>query len=245
VWAGWYENTGPSRIPFQNSEAAPLLVNLTNALRKEGDVEILKFERAVLSIDEENAPCPFISTHKTGGVSPPGQVKTTQKLPTPKPKNQNDHNEFVYGQRTDEEIVDSLFGEDVSAIEKQPREVVVRVRQRNRNAVKDLKELYRHTCQISGSKNTFKKRDGIPYTEVHHLIPLGDGGADNPKNMIVVSPIFHRMLHYANVEGIDLGNITPQPNGTSTLKIEINGDEAEITWQAEHANRILRWNDPK
>jgi len=68
---------------------------------------------------------------------------------------------------------------------------------------------------------------------------LGDGGADDPRNIIIVSPLIHKMLHYASVEGIDLAQIKQLPSGESVLKILINGEEMVITWHAEHAKRVL------
>ncbi len=82
------------------------------------------------------------------------------------------------------------------------------------------------------------KNDGEPYIEAHHLIPLGEGGADRPENLIVVCPMLHRMLHYANVKGIDLNRIVRHDNGSAALSIHINDEEYTITWRPEHASRI-------
>jgi 5-methylcytosine-specific restriction protein A len=137
-------------------------------------------------------------------------------------------------------VVASLFGEDESAGADpgQTREVVVRIKQRNQNAVRGLKELYRHKCQITGSKQTFLKRDGTPYTEAHHLIALGNGGADDPRNIIIVSPLIHRMLHYADVTGVDLSRIVQAADGSAQLTIQINGTNFTIAWHPQHAERV-------
>lgn len=103
---------------------------------------------------------------------------------------------------------------------------IIRIRQRNNKLVKNLKDLYEGKCQITGEEFTFKKKNGVFYSEVHHLIPLGENGSDTYENAIVVSPLIHRMLHYANVSEIDLSNIVD-----GKLAITINGQSFEISWQ--------------
>lgn len=243
IWAGWFQNTGPSRVPYQDPGAAAQIASLIGNTHSEGDVEMLTFPRNTLYLDETNAPCPFATQPQPQSSTPPPQVPARQqpaahRRATPTPRTPQ------YPARTENEIVDSLFGEDetpTASQDPQTRTITVRIRQRNKDAVRDLKELYRHRCQISGDTYTFAKRDGTPYTEAHHLIPLGSGGADDPRNMIIVSPLIHKMLHYADVSGIDLSRITPQADGTAILQIQINGENHQITWHAEHANRIRRW----
>ena len=121
--------------------------------------------------------------------------------------------------------------------------IVVRTKRRNKRAVSALKELYGHKCQITGDEFLFKKRDGIFYTEAHHLIPLGKGGADSPRNMIILDPRVHRMLHYADVEGIDLSNLQEQEDGSATLEIKINGDSYIITWHPKHIEHVKKFED--
>ncbi|NDV67484.1 hypothetical protein [Dysgonomonas sp. 25] len=108
-------------------------------------------------------------------------------------------------------------------------ERVIRIRQRNNKIVKELKKLYGGKCQITGEELTFKKINGEFYCELHHLVPLGEDGSDSYANAIIVSPLIHRMLHYANVSEIDLSKIE-----NNQLSIEINGVEYKITWHPEH-----------
>lgn len=41
-----------------------------------------------------------------------------------------------------------------------------------------------------------KKRDGLPYLEVHHTIPLAEGGDDTIENAEALCPNCHREAHY-------------------------------------------------
>ena len=41
-----------------------------------------------------------------------------------------------------------------------------------------------------------RKKDGRPYLEVHHLIPLSKGGSDELSNVIALCPNCHRESHF-------------------------------------------------
>lgn len=110
---------------------------------------------------------------------------------------------------------------------------VMRIRQRNNALVRNLKNLYGGLCQITGEELTFRKRNGTFYSEVHHLISLGENGSDAYANAIVVSPLIHRMLHYADVSTINLNNIVDRQ-----LPITINGVEYTITWHPDHITTV-------
>ena len=113
------------------------------------------------------------------------------------------------------------------------KERISKFRQRNKTIVNNLKALYQGKCQITGTEFTFHKKNGELYAEVHHLIPLGENGSDSYSNAIVVSPLVHKMLHFADVSEIDLSNIRDHK-----LPISINGKNYEITWHPEHANTV-------
>jgi 5-methylcytosine-specific restriction protein A len=139
---------------------------------------------------------------------------------------------------TEDDKEEELIAEDISPRldvlikdHKQPEfvERVLRIRQRNKRLVTGLKGLYAGKCQITGEEFTFIKKGGEYYSEVHHLIPLGENGSDSYDNAIVVSPLLHRMLHYANVSPIDLNNIVD-----GKLQIVINDKDYEIKWHEDH-----------
>lgn len=112
---------------------------------------------------------------------------------------------------------------------KELREVYVR----NRRAVRRLKDYYR-TCQLLGDEAVFAKRDGQPYLEAHHVIPLSEGGGDDERNIVVLSPQAHRMLHYARVDGLDLDKIDVE----GRLEFRINGEPVAIQWADDHAELV-------
>jgi len=131
---------------------------------------------------------------------------------------------------------ETLFDFDESPDENDGNETETRMKEfrvRNTKAVSKLKDLYNNHCQISGTEKTFQKKNGEWYSEAHHLIPLGEGGSDNEYNIIIVSPLIHRMLHYADVEGIDLNRIQ-----NNQLDITINGEDYTIKWKPQHADLV-------
>lgn len=53
-------------------------------------------------------------------------------------------------------------------------------------------------CQLCGNEAPFKKEDGTPYLESHHIIWLKDGGEDTIENTVALCPNCHRKMHYLN-----------------------------------------------
>ncbi|MDN0766517.1 HNH endonuclease [Escherichia coli] len=52
-------------------------------------------------------------------------------------------------------------------------------------------------CENCSKLGPFTNSLGIPYLEVHHVIPLSKGGADTPENCVALYPNCHKALHYA------------------------------------------------
>jgi hypothetical protein len=212
------------------------MVASTNRASSSGFIEISDDEQLLLS--EANFFKPFSVKASAGAL------RETAVKPSPaQPKQPSQEKTLIPRVRRDEaEIVESLFSEDTEEDLPVPvRTRVQSVKIRNTRAVKDLKELYQNRCQISGERFAFKKVNGEYYCEVHHLMALGEGGADDPKNMIVVNPLIHRMLHYAKIIGLDFGQIKTSRTGESTLEITINGEAFKITWHKDHARRVLQY----
>ncbi|MGO9622152.1 MAG: hypothetical protein ACLPT6_12195 [Desulfobaccales bacterium] len=244
IWAGWFRNAVNFPSPFRDDNARELLQEMLRTSTP-GVVGMLQFEEGVLWIDENDPRIPFLSMQAVPAIPRPRPAPGPTPRPQPTPGPRRPRRSYPQHQRTEDEIADSLFGEDVDFEVEEPatREIVTRVRQRNARAVQALKELYAYRCQITDTRYTFIKRDGNYYTEAHHLIPLGDGGADNPYNIIIVSPLIHRMLHYADVSEINFAQIAEQEDGSATLEITINGEPYTIKWHPRHAERVLHYQN--
>ncbi len=51
-------------------------------------------------------------------------------------------------------------------------------------------------CEHCGTPAPFKRMDGQPFLEVHHVRPLGEGGPDTIENTAACCPNCHRRLHF-------------------------------------------------
>jgi|GEM_PF-478732 len=230
-WAGWFQNT----LPYTNEVTKNALAQMLDPASSAGFIDMSKLQ---LYIDTSDWHTPF---NLNGGKAQQFLLqKATQKtilLSRARSGDSTTQEKEPYSIRAEKEILQDLFLEDenykAKKYDKKKQEVIRKVLNRNRRAVKLIKELYGRKCQISGRKYIFLKRDGSPYIEAHHLIPLGEGGADSPYNLVVVNPLIHRMLHYAEVSDINLAEIKK-----NKLTIKINGRLYRITWLREHADRI-------
>lgn len=239
IWAGW----------FRNSSSGVQVTRTINAMRhlremfegkQEGDAGIIEIGKGTLVIDATDSESPFTTEFEKSprSIEQKKMVTALAKSSTPVPSKKNTQTKT----KSEEELTQTLFEEDSAlGLPADVIEKLVKIRVRNQKASKALKELYGHTCQVTGIRFTFKKLNGLNYTEAHHLVPLGKGGADDPQNIIVVSAHIHRMLHYADVSFIDLSNIKHLVDGTAYLDIEINDEPYRIKWHKEHAKRVLEY----
>ncbi|MDP1843517.1 MAG: hypothetical protein Q8K64_08870 [Sediminibacterium sp.] len=203
-WAGWFLKNDIPKNWQANDELKRMF--------EEDSAGYIKVKSKTL-IDTENKEWPFYFDAKT--IT--NQVKTEE-----------DVEEDLLNQDTSPKLE-----ELVAKAKPEVKERLLKIRQRNNQIVKNLKKLYKGHCQISGDKLTFKKKNGELYSEVHHLISLGENGSDAYANAIVVSPLIHRMLHYAKVSTIDLSQIK-----NNKLKIKINEEDFEISWHPDHFKTV-------
>lgn len=52
-------------------------------------------------------------------------------------------------------------------------------------------------CDRCHTVAPFRKDDGTPFLEVHHVVMLSEGGPDTADNAVALCPNCHRLLHYA------------------------------------------------
>ncbi|WP_288379382.1 HNH endonuclease signature motif containing protein [uncultured Massilia sp.] len=52
-------------------------------------------------------------------------------------------------------------------------------------------------CEGCGAPAPFKGMDGLPFLEVHHVMPLSSHGSDTTANAVALCPNCHRRCHYA------------------------------------------------
>lgn len=69
---------------------------------------------------------------------------------------------------------------------------------RDPNVIAWVLEQAAGTCEACGDKAPFRRDDGEPYLEVHHVRPLAEGGPDTVDNAIACCPNCHRHLHHGS-----------------------------------------------
>lgn len=62
-------------------------------------------------------------------------------------------------------------------------------------------------CQLCESKAPFKDPDGMPYLEIHLVVPIKEGGVAAPENMVALCPNCRRKI-----------SISPSPQEIEKLK---------------------------
>lgn len=215
IWAGWFKARSPEAEWIVPQPLMPMFT------AKDGHIHL----RPAIEFDETDFEWPFGLRSFTSQQLPPAtEPKVIAAMRRP--------NRVL----SEDDILDQLFDADEAA--RTPtliRRRIAKVRVRNTAAVKLLKLLYRHQCQITGDKFIFDTKDGPPYTEAHHLVPLGRGGWDSPLNLIVVSAHVHKLLHYAAVPEVSITDIENRK-----LDIKINSKSYRIEWHPKHARMIER-----
>jgi 5-methylcytosine-specific restriction endonuclease McrA len=60
-----------------------------------------------------------------------------------------------------------------------------------------------HRCEVPGCDHPqFTAAEGLPYCEVHHVIPLAEGGEDRIENVACLCPSHHREVHHGNQRSV-------------------------------------------
>ena len=94
----------------------------------------------------------------------------------------------------------SKRGDRLRAAERKPEKIktVQSAFRRNPDVIAEALERARGICERCKAPAPFvKKSSHQPYLEVHHRIPLADGGDDTVENAIALCPNCHRYEHYA------------------------------------------------
>jgi 5-methylcytosine-specific restriction protein A len=67
---------------------------------------------------------------------------------------------------------------------------------RDPKVVAFVEERAQGKCELCRSAAPFNRPDGTPFLEVHHVIPISEGGEDTPENTAALCPNCHRACHY-------------------------------------------------
>jgi len=94
--------------------------------------------------------------------------------------------------------VEDLKNIDISRENPEKKEYLLETYVRSVKWAKEAKNRLGDYCLLKDCKNSFIKEDGERYIEVHHIVPLYEGGEDGLWNLSVLCAHHHRMAHFAN-----------------------------------------------
>lgn len=140
-----------------------------------------------------------------------------QDLKTEKPKKQKlyiDEQNFLL------DLSDKILPEK--------RRVIVTLIKRNTRIARKLKILYQGKCQICNF--TFEKANNENYSETHHIVPLGEQGSHEIKNIIILCANCHRQIHYDKAIWKGFGR--------NIKYVEINGELKEVKYKPVHFKAV-------
>ena len=118
---------------------------------------------------------------------------------------------FIYNlsRNTNYEIEENIYSQiDINLLRNRanninphPNQVVQTITTylRNNTLKSYVKRRSNYSCEMPNCNYIpFVKDNNEPYVEVHHVIPLSEGGEDSINNTVALCPNCHRALHYSN-----------------------------------------------
>lgn len=91
---------------------------------------------------------------------------------------------------------------DISREEPIKREYLIETYVRKTKWAREAREVLGTYCLFNKCKNTFLEESGTPYIEVHHIVPLCEGGEDGIWNLSVLCAHHHRMAHFSDTKTV-------------------------------------------
>jgi len=79
--------------------------------------------------------------------------------------------------------------------------------QRDPNVVNYTLKRANGICELCEQPAPFKKKNGDPYLEVHHVVQLANSGDDTIENAVALCPNCHRKMHSLGLKS-DIGKLT-------------------------------------
>lgn len=147
---------------------------------------------------------------------------------------------YIWGRMTGYELRDtfgpSLVKEavvnyDVITRPKRPQKIMVPEHEeyyRDELLAESLKSIYDHRCQVCGMN--FKIKYNEPFAETHHIQPLSGKGLDISKNIIVICPNHHRIIHKTDAKFDRSKLLYKYPNGLEERLLIADHFEQKSFW---------------
>lgn len=147
---------------------------------------------------------------------------------------------YVWGRMTGYELRDqfgpsmvreTLANYDVITHPEIPKKIIVPEHEefyRDSLLSESLKSIYDHRCQVCGMN--FNIKYDQPFAETHHIHSLSQGGLDISKNIIVICPNHHRIIHKTEAVFDSAKLLYKYPNGLEERLILADHFEQKSSW---------------
>ncbi|WP_415859815.1 HNH endonuclease [Bacillus cereus] len=90
---------------------------------------------------------------------------------------------------------------------------------RNPDVIAEVLERANGYCEKCKQEAPFKRaKDGTPYLEVHHVVPLAQGGEDSVENAVGMCPNCHRKAHFGEFV-VSIKNVNEEKGKDKLLPI--------------------------
>ena len=96
------------------------------------------------------------------------------------------HYTLMFGELLESEKADLGHLDVKTETDHEKREYLIETYIRRAAWAKEAKEAFGNRCLYKNCSNTFKKNNGEPYIEVHHIIPLCEKGENKLSNLSVL-----------------------------------------------------------
>lgn len=148
---------------------------------------------------------------------------------------------YIWGQMTGYDLRDefgpslvreAIVNYDVIVEREKPRKIIIPEHEeyfRDPLLAESLKSIYDHRCQICGMN--FKVKYDEPFAETHHIHALTDGGLDISKNIIVICPNHHRIIHKTDAQFDNRKLLYKYPNGLEERLLLADHFEHSSFWR--------------
>lgn len=102
-------------------------------------------------------------------------------------------NSIIKNLKPQEDLLSTIHEGNINP---EKKEVLTTTFQRDSRIKDYVLKRAKNKCELCNSSAPFYNRNGEPYFEIHHLIPLSEGGEDTINNTVCLCPNCHRELHF-------------------------------------------------
>ncbi len=128
-------------------------------------------------------------------------------------------------------VKEAIVNYDVIIQREKPQKIIIPEHEeyyRDVLLAESLKSIYDHRCQVCGMNFRIKYEE--PFAETHHIHSLSKGGLDISKNIIVICPNHHRIIHKTDAKFDRSKLMYRYPNGLEERLLLADHFEQKSFW---------------